>query len=140
MEKGHFGDQSSDSDPYESGQESSRDDFSEGEIVSWAQSDDNGDTLSIHADNESDFDRFDPTEGESSFRLEGGMTSYCRKYFYKHLTDESINRNILDDAPVPSNAFCSPPKVDEFVEDFIDYNSMKFLKLHDKSLALSKRK
>ena len=52
MEKGHFGDQSSDSDPYESGQESSRDDFSEGEIVPGAQSDDNGDILSIHADNE----------------------------------------------------------------------------------------
>ena len=101
MEKGHFGDQSSDSDPYESGQVSSRDDFSEGEIAPGAQSDDNGDTLSIHADNESDSDRFDPTEGESSFRSEGGMTSYCRE----HLTDESINRNILDDAPVPLNAF-----------------------------------
>ncbi|XP_055998702.1 uncharacterized protein LOC130047476 [Ostrea edulis] len=82
----------------------------------------------------------DPTEGESSFMLEGGMISYCRKYFYKHLTDESIKRNILDDAPVPSNAFCNPPKVDEFVEDFIDYNSMKFLKLHDKSLAFIQKK
>jgi uncharacterized protein YbaR (Trm112 family) len=40
--------------------------------LSWgAQSDDNRDTLSIHADNESDSDRFDPTEGELSFRLEG---------------------------------------------------------------------
>jgi hypothetical protein len=73
MEKGHFGDQSSDSDPYESGQESSRDDFSEGEIVPGAQSDDNGDTLSIHADNESHSDRFDPTEGELSFRFEKNL-------------------------------------------------------------------
>ena len=68
------------------------------------------------------------------------MAAFCRKYFYKHLTDESIKRNILDDAPVPTNVFYNPPKVDEFVEDFIDYNSMKFLKLHDKSLAFIQKK
>nr|XP_022313740.1 uncharacterized protein LOC111118515 [Crassostrea virginica] len=138
MEKGHFGDQSSDSDPYESGQDSARPESSDDENARGALSDD-GDSLSIHA-NESDSERFDPTEGESTFMLEGGMASYCRKYFYKHLTDESIKRNILDDAPVPTNAFCNPPKVDEFVEDFIDYNSMKFLKLHDKSLAFIQKK
>ncbi|XP_078320246.1 uncharacterized protein LOC111103749 [Crassostrea virginica] len=129
---------SSDSDPYESCQDSARPESSDDENARGALSDD-GDSLSIHA-NESDSERFDPTEGESTFMLEGGMASYCRKYFYKHLTDESIKRNILDDAPVPTNAFCNPPKVDEFVEDFIDYNSMKFLKLHDKSLAFIQKK
>lgn len=68
------------------------------------------------------------------------MTYKCRKYFYKHLTDESIKRNILDDVPVGSNVFCNPPKVEEFVEDFIDYNVMKFLHLHDKSLAFIQKK
>ena len=55
------------------------------------------------------------------------------------MTDESIKRNILDDAPVPTYAFCNPLKVDEF-EDFIEYNSMIFLKLHDKSLAFIQKK
>ena len=69
MEKGHFGDQSSDSDPYESGQDSARPESSDDENARGAPSDD-GDSLLIHA-NESDSERFDPTEGESTFMLEG---------------------------------------------------------------------
>jgi ribosomal protein L30/L7E len=30
--------------------------------------------------------------------------------------------------------------LDEFVEDFIDYNSLEFLRLHDKSLAFIQKK
>jgi hypothetical protein len=33
-----------------------------------------------------------------------------------------------------------PPKVDEFVEDFVHYNSMKFLKMQDKSMAFIQNK
>ena len=51
---------------------------------------------------QSDSERFDPTEAESSFILEGA--SYPK---YKYLTDESMKSNILDDTPMPTNAFCN---------------------------------
>ena len=113
----------SESDPYESGQESVESSFSDNNDSSTHQDRDlidNSDVLSLEA--ESDGEPFDPTEGENSFSLEGSMAAYCQKYFYQHLTDDSIKRNILDAAPVPANTFCAPPKVDDFVEDFVDYN------------------
>lgn len=50
-----FGDQSSDSGPYESCRESSKEDSSDN-----AQGAQNDDNFSIHANNESDSERFDP--------------------------------------------------------------------------------
>ena len=70
MEKGHFDDQSSDSDPYESFQDSARPEWSDDENVRGALRDE-GDSLTNNA-NESDSERFDPTEGESTFMLGGG--------------------------------------------------------------------
>lgn len=68
------------------------------------------------------------------------MATYCQKYFYQHLTEDSIKRNILDAAPVPANAFCTPPKVDDFVEDFIDFNALNLLKMQNKSLTFIQKK
>jgi hypothetical protein len=131
----------SENDLYESGQESEGSNFSDNNDSSTHQErdlHDNSDILSIEA--ESDGERFNPTEGENSFSLEGSMAAYCQKYFYQYLTDDSIKRNILNAAPVPANAFYTPPKVDDFVEDFFYYNSMKFLKMQDKSLAFIQKK
>ena len=114
----------SESDPYESGQNSERSDISDdNDSHQETELHDNSDVISLEA--ESDGERFDPTEGENSFSLDGSMAAYCQKYFYQHLTEDSIKRNILDAAPVPANAFCTPPKVDDFVEDFIDFNACK---------------
>lgn len=52
------------------------------------------------------------------------MAAYCQKYFYQHLTEDRIKRNVLDAAPVPANASLTPPEVDYFVENFIDFNTM----------------
>lgn len=129
----------SESDPYESGQNSERSDISDdNDSHQETELHDNSDVISLEA--ESDGERFDPTEGENSFSLDGSMAAYCQKYFYQHLTEDSIKRNILDAAPVPANAFCTPPKVDDFVEDFIDFNAMKFLKMQDKSLTFIQKK
>ena len=68
------------------------------------------------------------------------MAAYCRKYFFLHLTEESVERNILDDSPVPANDFCAPPNADDFIEDLVDYNWLKFLKLQDKSLTFIQKK
>ncbi|XP_034301275.2 uncharacterized protein [Magallana gigas] len=129
----------SESDPYESGQNSERSDISDdNDSNQETELHDNSDVISLEA--ESDGERFDPTEGENSFSLDGSMAAYCQKYFYQHLTEDSIKRNILDAAPVPANAFCTPPKVDDFEEDFIAFNAMKFLKMQDKSLTFIQKK
>ena len=60
-----------------------------------SQSDD-GDSLSIYTNESDSLERFDATEGEPIFMFEGGMTFYCREYFYKPLTDKSINSNVED--------------------------------------------
>lgn len=42
------------------------------------------------------------------------MAAYCQNHFYKHLTEDSIKRNILDAATLPANPFCTHPKIDDF--------------------------
>ena len=91
---GEFG---SESDPYNE----DRYEIDDQESDSYDGSNTDDDTPPVHDDSDSDTDRFNPTEGETNFTLEGGMAAYCRKYFFQHLTEESVKRNILDDSPVP---------------------------------------
>lgn len=129
----------SESDPYESGQNSERSDISDdNDSHQETELHDNSNVIFLEA--ESDGERFDPTEGENSFSLDGSMAAYCQNYFYQHLTKDSIKRNILDVVPLPANAFCTSSNDNDFVEDFIDFNAMKFLKMQNKSLTFIQKK
>lgn len=68
---------------------------------------DNADAISWEA--ESDGKRFYLIESENSFSLEGSMSAYGQKYVYQHLTEDSIKRNIINAATVPTNALWIPP-------------------------------
>jgi hypothetical protein len=81
----------SNSDQYESGQKSEGLDFSENDNSSTYQERDLHDNSNvITLEEKSDVERFDPTKCDDSFSLEGSMAAYCQKYFYQHLTDDSI--------------------------------------------------
>lgn len=57
--------------------------------------------------------RFDPLEDSSDYKLDESKENYAKKYFKLHLTEDMIQKAILDSAPVPANSFLTPPEVDD---------------------------
>ena len=56
-------------------------------------------------------------------------------------SEEKIRSHILEDAPIPDNAFLNQPDVDDYFKDLVaDHKCMKFFKMHDSSLKFVQKR
>ena len=93
------------------------------------------------AHDDSDTERFDPLNDESTFVLNGSMERYVHKYFNTHVTDDCLQAKVFDVTPIPENDVFSPPQADDFIDDLVgNYRPMRFLKIKDNSLKNIQKK
>ena len=85
--------------------------------------------------------RFDPNELDQGYKLDKSKEKYAARFFRTHMTDDKLNKTVLEAAPVPANSFLVPPELDDYMEDLIgDRKAFRFLKMQDISLKYIQKK